>query len=630
MKKILIIIAFVIATIIFLFFNGFYCDVNSNFDFCEISYTPITNDQEGIIQSDKTLEVKDSSDTFDFTTTSIHIFKNLENQGIPYVDAEEFLYVMHEGLTYYHVNIDDEFSLTYKVNYNNIPFNRYTYEMDLDASENTIYYNDVSFEGAFNVNPNIDYDTNVSVIGGNYQGGVASETIDLDDYDIDIVEEDGVYFIPMYLANLLFTGNSLNVYQTDDYLYIISDFNDKEDLFTHQVIENSEVEANIVKNTVNYTALFFDYFYGLKEFLGVDSYINVFESLGFYQVNTLKEFDEKLSAFIYTLNDLHTSIIDFGYNGDEVIPAKPKNDSKIWKVYNVYMSDACKNRDYEFKFTEFDDYYILELNEFTLDTVNYLKNNLVNIDLAKPIYIDLACNSGGNLIAVFEVLAYMTDEKIEFRYKNPASGEIFINYYKSNSDINLPNPFYLFTSPLTYSAANLFTSLVKDNELATIIGEPTSGGACSVINTVLPNNLVMTHSSLMEILNKNDEVIEDGISTDYEINYSYSLVDTLDYIYQYFDTFVIKDITSNYSDNQLNLDLTASYLPEGMTFNNYQIIIKDTTSLTIYSHDEIDALEFHYDKLLDTSQSHYQVEIYVNYEYKGISVTDRVYLETIQ
>lgn len=627
MKKILIITSFLILAIGLLFFNGFYCDVNSNFDFCEIEYTPVIDDTEGIIQSDKTLEVQDSSDTFDFTTTSIHIFKNLENEGIPYVDAEEFLYVLHEGLQYYHVSISDEFSLTYKVNYSILPFNRYTYELDLNAEENTIFYNDVSFEGAFNVSPNIDYNTNVSVMGGNYQGSVATETIDLDDYDIDIVEEDGIYFIPLYLANLLFTGDSLNVYQKDSYLYIISDFNDKEDLFTHQVITDKDVEANIVRNTVNYTALFFDYFYGLKEYFGVDSYIEVFESLGFYQIDTLKEFDEMLSAFIYTLNDLHTSIIDFGYNEEQVTPAKPESDSKIWRVYNVYTSDACINRDYEFKFTEYDNYYILELNEFTLDTVDYLKNNLVNIDLTKPIYIDLACNSGGNLIAVFEVLAYMTDESIEFRYKNPASGEVFINYYKSNSNQNLPNPFYLFTSPMTYSAANLFTSLVKDNELATIIGEPTSGGACSVINTVLPNNLVMTHSSMMAILNKDDEVIEDGISPDYEIDYSYSLTDTLDYIYNYYDDFVIKNITSNYINNKLSLDLTASYLPEDMTFINYQIIIKDTKTLTIYSHEEVDSFEFHYEKLLENS--HYQIEIYVNYKYKGINVTDRIYLEFV-
>lgn len=373
--------------------------------------------------------------------------------------------------------------------------------------------------------------------------------------------------------------------------------------------------------------MFFDYFYGLKEYFGVDSYIEVFETLGFYQIDTLKEFDEMLSSFIYTLNDLHTSIIDFGYNEEQVTPAKPESDSKIWRVYNVYTSDACINRDYEFKFTEYDNYYILELNEFTLDTVDYLKNNLVNIDLTKPIYIDLACNSGGNLIAVFEVLAYMTDESIEFRYKNPASGEVFINYYKSNSNQNLPNPFYLFTSPMTYSAANLFTSLVKDNELATIIGEPTSGGACSVINTVLPNNLVMTHSSMMAILNKDDEVIEDGISPDYEIDYSYSLTDTLDYIYNYYDDFVIKNITSNYINNKLSLDLTASYLPEDMTFINYQIIIKDTKALTIYSHEEVDSFEFHYEKLLENS--HYQIEIYVNYKYKGINVTDKIYLEFV-
>ncbi|HOO44507.1 MAG TPA: hypothetical protein PKU69_05490, partial [Bacillota bacterium] len=140
--------------------------------------------------------------------------------------------------------------------------------------ENTIYLSDMGFGGSFNVSPNIDYQTDLGVVDNSYTEGVLEKMIDLDDYHLQIVEEDGVYFMPLYLANLFLTGDYLNVYETDNKLYIIDDFADAYDFLDNSVIDSALDSENILENTINFTSLFFDYFYGLKGFFGVDSYID--------------------------------------------------------------------------------------------------------------------------------------------------------------------------------------------------------------------------------------------------------------------------------------------------------------------------------------------------------------------
>jgi C-terminal processing protease CtpA/Prc len=76
---------------------------------------------------------------------------------------------------------------------------------------------------------------------------------------------------------------------------------------------------------------------------------------------------------------------------------------------------------------------------------------------------------------------------------------------------------FILTSPVTYSAANLFASMARDMGLATIIGQQSSGGAASVKIMIMPNGTVIRISSPNIIANSNFESIEFGIPVDIAI-----------------------------------------------------------------------------------------------------------------
>jgi len=124
MKKIMIGIAFVIiASLLAGCTPAIVCGINPDADNCTIEYTPITNDTIGDVTSADKLEVVDVANDFDFTITELGTFDYVLNQDIPYVDVEEFLYVLQEGLMYYTVTKDLTMQVTYTIPMGNI-FNR--------------------------------------------------------------------------------------------------------------------------------------------------------------------------------------------------------------------------------------------------------------------------------------------------------------------------------------------------------------------------------------------------------------------------------------------------------------------------------------------------------------------------
>ena len=72
--------------------------------------------------------------------------------------------------------------------------------------------------------------------------------MDLANYNMHIVDYDGNYYIPLYLANLLFTGSYINVYEMNNTIYLIDDTSDFDELakdFTHADSFNMQSIASI-------------------------------------------------------------------------------------------------------------------------------------------------------------------------------------------------------------------------------------------------------------------------------------------------------------------------------------------------------------------------------------------------
>lgn len=144
---------------------------------------------------------------------------------------------------------------------------------------------------------------------------------------------------------------------------------------------------------------------------------------------------------------------------------------------------------------EADSNYTNKLEEFFKDVK---ENNIKNIA------VDLRDNTGGNSKVIEEFMSYLNiDEYKAFRSSIRFSKEAheqrgylrqsgYINYkgaIEKNSKVKDNNLIfkgntYILTSPITFSSANMFAVMFKDNSLGKIIGEPT-GNAPSAYGDIL-------------------------------------------------------------------------------------------------------------------------------------------------
>ena len=140
----------------------------------------------------------------------------------------------------------------------------------------------------------------------------------------------------------------------------------------------------------------------------------------------------------------------------------------------------------------------------------------------KNIVIDLSYNTGGNLGALLRVLGHMTEEPIRMSYMNPRDGSNVTYFVEVETNALTSVNWFILTSKVTFSAANLMASIAKDMGIATILGTQSGGGASSITPIILPNGTFFTMSSLnvLSYRTGNDEdgytyySIEDGIEPD--------------------------------------------------------------------------------------------------------------------
>ncbi|MCU4706399.1 S41 family peptidase [Mycoplasma sp. CSL7503-lung] len=146
---------------------------------------------------------------------------------------------------------------------------------------------------------------------------------------------------------------------------------------------------------------------------------------------------------------------------------------------------------------------------FYKEKLNQIKNDnnaKSEEEKIKNIVIDLATNGGGETISLFKALSFLTNKPIYDYQINKNDGSILLNYYNvdNNDDKYFSDKdsfqddfkFYILTSNSTFSAANIMAHIAKDNNLATIIGNNSGGGAFSVLPTSLPDGTSLFISSV--------------------------------------------------------------------------------------------------------------------------------------
>lgn len=223
-----------------------------------------------------------------------------------------------------------------------------------------------------------------------------------------------------------------------------------------------------------------------------ESYLNYLGLIGDNEVSLqVQRKDEEFNSKIPLVPSYKTNITNEFHTG---------GDDSNWVTYTIdkesslgiFKLDKCIN----------DDKYKSELDKFFVDVY---KNNIENIA------VDVRNNSGGVSSVIGEFMRYLDIDKYKsfggaIRYSEEASeqrGYGKKSGYKSFKNAIIKNEkvkddklvfdgnVYILTSPLTFSSGNWFAVTFRDNNIGTIIGEPTGNQPSSygdVLRFQLPNS----------------------------------------------------------------------------------------------------------------------------------------------
>lgn len=570
------------------------------------------------------LVVTDSTPEFDIEDVNLHTYEHPKYPGITYVDVEQFLAAIEltlveltiikeldipssEELVISHTLVDPD-------NENNV----FTMSIRINPLENTIYFSDFNFLDYIN---NIDQEVTSLIefeLVEHTSTGEESQLIDLDNYGFDIIYVEDNFYLPLSVANLFLTGNYINTYRYNDQLHVVTDFGMSLDILEEETVTKEE-EQYILLETQNYMALLFDYFYGLKEFNGVTSYKDTFEELGLYDLESLKEFNEELTKYFFLLDDLHTQVFDYGYNASDVDQgAFTEVGDKTSAFYQTLLTKCLVTPSNPVRLEDQGGHYILTITSFDENTPALLAAIFDRVEPGRDIYLDLSCNSGGLIYGALDLLQYMTDEPLDLKVTNPLTNEIVTTRLHTDNVPAIPNVFYVYTSPATFSAANLLTSIIQENALAITIGTRTSGGAAAVQYAVLPNNMVLTMSSNTVFLNQEEHIIEEPIMPDIYMVWGD--------VYRC-ENEVRSEIRYN-MDYEFTIDSSAHFLDLAMDIDNTRlemtsvnVSVYDTFTMELLFHTHLEGESFHLVEALPGDHTLVNIIVEVTYLYNDKEYT---------
>lgn len=506
-----------------LFTNGTYTET--------VTYTILVKArEESVVSSFVELDFEGTSDEYIVENKEdIKIFF-VDEGTVPYIDVQTFIEMLDgaidSSLFTYTFQNGDELIVSYEVDIEDIDgeITTETFTAIIDFTENTFYIDTFTFFDYYVSETESDYGEGLNYVGVDYVDGT-SVTIPLGDYKFDLViYNDGsndLFLLPFHVANLLFAGNIYyDAYYNGDMIYGLDTFGissgGEEADALHELARTStfnelNMELDMKEASFNFLALSLDYFYGLKMDQEVDSY---YEFLYGYVDEFMLQTDTKLYTKIFemanALNDLHTSHVFAGYYTDadyaetyleltsisQLGPRARDFYTGLWAIqarYEEKYGSISKIPGYEV----IDDgrTAVIHITGFTIDSPDEFRTVMELLpETVVNVVIDLAYNTGGNVGAVLRIFGYMTEEAFQYHAQNPADGSA-VTYYIESDYIAYDYNWYIVSSEVTFSAANLMVSMAKELGIATIIGHTSSGGASSIGVISTPDGSVLLIST---------------------------------------------------------------------------------------------------------------------------------------
>ncbi|UOC57796.1 S41 family peptidase [Mycoplasmopsis bovis] len=380
--------------------------------------------------------------------------------------------------------------------------------------------------------------------------------IDLQKYKIDMLNNSGKIYLPFVMLNQLILGESENqLYFNGDKVYIF-EFNqvhdsknndDKKKLLSNA--KNSPITLNQKHFQFNYLLFLLDNFYPIRS-KNNETYKQFLEN---YKESILSDDNVKhfqaLNSLIYDLDDIHTKILVWGhqYVSDLEKQIKEPNTSELKerrkrfkeyerKLLNLEIRHNLNERDV--RYTPDKQTAIIKIDFFTRYLTDGIKKQLLEAKSkgAKNIVFDLTLNRGGSVQATWEILGYLANNKYKYNKYYPLSKDKVITNIKSKVDNKEFNfKYFILTSPINYSAGNMFAAVSKNNNLAKIIGYKSAGGGSEVRVSVLSTGTIIRRSGNYVLSDSDFKTYELGVKPDIEFEkksneYDLDKLFDLDYI----------------------------------------------------------------------------------------------------
>ncbi len=355
--------------------------------------------------------------------------------------------------------------------------------------------------------------------------------LNLSDYHIPMVMQDGKYYLPLQTMNdilvspvlraaILFNGECLMIINRDLFGSVSKGLSELGELYYKAMPGKRSRELA----EFGYYELCFvlDNFYGLKEPHEITSFDQFFWQMGFdkeFIEDSAKEADDLLYRVIdYYLDDLHSEFIAYSHlAGEKEVdwtngPATRKLEEAVVMygraraAADEFYADAENPIVYEefgnTAFLVFDHfvnssasvyYSAIENGEdLPLDTIGLVirAHSMIYRDDSpiENVVIDLSNNLGGDVDAAIFLMGWILGDA-PFSVKDTFTGALSTASYRA--DVNLDRKFnngdvlddknvFVLVSPVSFSCGNLVPAAFKALDKVTLLGRTTGGGSCII------------------------------------------------------------------------------------------------------------------------------------------------------
>ncbi len=353
--------------------------------------------------------------------------------------------------------------------------------------------------------------------------------LNLADYYIDMVMQDGKYYIPLqtmndilispvFRATILFNGECLMLINRKVLGTVGGGLTELGELYYQA--KGHERSKELAEFGYCELCFVLDNLYGLKEPHEITSFDQFFWQMSFDEKfinSSAEDADELLYKFIdFYLDDLHSEFIAYSYltgprevdwttgpatrKFDEAVEtygnARAKADEFYAETSNPIAYEEFGNTAYltfdTFVNSPASDYYsAIEKGEDlpwdTIGLVIYAHNRIYRDDSPiENVVIDLSNNTGGNVDAAIFLMGWILGDA-PFSVKDTFTGALSTATYRA--DVNLDRKFnsgdvlddkniFILVSPVSFSCGNLVPAALKASDKVTLIGRTTGGGSC--------------------------------------------------------------------------------------------------------------------------------------------------------